>query len=94
MQFDLCSHQQHDTLKPFYFAYFHTVMKKFTLKTKTARLMAGAIPRNSCRSLLKRLQILALPREHVFLLMNFIVNNQEHFQNNSAVHSVNTRNKT
>jgi hypothetical protein len=25
--------------------------------------------------------------------MNFIVNNQEHFQTNSAMHSVNTRNK-
>jgi hypothetical protein len=26
--------------------------------------------------------------------MNFIVNNQEHFQTNSAVHSVNTKSKT
>jgi hypothetical protein len=26
-------------------------------------------------------------------LMNFIVNNQEHFQTNSAIHNVNTRNK-
>jgi hypothetical protein len=25
--------------------------------------------------------------------MNFIVNNQKHFQTNSAIHSVNTRNK-
>jgi hypothetical protein len=25
--------------------------------------------------------------------MNFIVDNQEHFQTNSAIHSVNTRNK-
>jgi hypothetical protein len=25
--------------------------------------------------------------------MNFVVNNQEHFQTNSAIHSVNTRNR-
>jgi hypothetical protein len=49
--------------------------------------------RNSCRSLFKRLEILALPCEYIFSLMNFIVNNQGHFQTNSAIHSVNTRNK-
>jgi hypothetical protein len=38
-------------------------------------------------------KILALPCEYIFSLMNFIVNNQEHFQTNSAIHSVNTRNK-
>jgi hypothetical protein len=30
---------------------------------------------------------------YIFSLVNFIVNNQEYFQNNSAIHSVNTRNK-
>jgi hypothetical protein len=34
-----------------------------------------------------------IPCEYIFSLMNFIVNNQEFFQTNSAVHSVNTRNK-
>jgi hypothetical protein len=50
---------------------------------------------NSCRSLFKRLEILALPCECMFSLMNFIVNNQEHFQTtrNSAIHRVNIRNK-
>jgi hypothetical protein len=31
--------------------------------------------------------------EYIFTLMNFVVNNKEHFQTNSAVHSVNTRNR-
>jgi hypothetical protein len=45
------------------------------------------------RSLFKRIEILALPCEYIFSLMNFIVNNQEHFKTNCAIHSVNTRNK-
>jgi hypothetical protein len=40
-----------------------------------------------------RLEILPLPCEYIFTLMNFVVNNQEHFQTNSAIHSVNTRNR-
>jgi hypothetical protein len=55
--------------------------------------MAGVIPRNSYRSLFKRLDILTLPCEYIFSLLLFIVSNQEHFQTNSALHSVNTRNK-
>jgi hypothetical protein len=55
--------------------------------------MLGVKPQNSCRGLFKRLQVLPLPYEYIFSLLNFIINNQEHFQSNSAVHSVNTRNK-
>jgi hypothetical protein len=40
-----------------------------------------------------RLEILPLPCKYTFTIMNSIVNNQEHFQTNSAIHSVNTRNK-
>jgi hypothetical protein len=47
----------------------------------------------SCRGLFKRLQTLPLPCEYIFSLLNFIINNQEHFQTKSAVHSVDTRNK-
>jgi hypothetical protein len=55
--------------------------------------MAGVKLRNSRRSLFKRLDILVLQCEYIFSLMNFTVKNQEHFQTNSAIHSVNTRNK-
>jgi hypothetical protein len=30
----------------------------------------------------------SLPGEYIFTLVNFVVNNQEHFQTNSAIHSV------
>jgi hypothetical protein len=67
--------------------------KVFTLQMKIVRIMVGVKPQNSCRGLFKRLQILPHPCEYMFSLLNFIINNQEHFQTNSAVHSVNTRNK-
>jgi hypothetical protein len=41
-----------------------------------------------------RLESLPLPCEYTFALMNLVVNNQELFQTNSAIHSVNTRNRT
>jgi hypothetical protein len=50
-------------------------------------------PQNSCGDLFQRLQILPLPCEYIFSFLNFIISNQEHFQANSAVHSVNARNK-
>jgi IS1 family transposase len=67
--------------------------KMFTLQKKIVRIMVGIKPQNSCRELFKRLQILPLPCEYILPLLNFIINNQEHFQTNSAVHSVNPRNK-
>jgi hypothetical protein len=98
------------TLKSVYFACFLSIMKHgitfwenspnskkiFILQKKTVRLMAYVKPRNSCRSIFKKSEILALPYLHIFnifSLMNFIVNNQEHFQTNSAIQSVTTRNK-
>jgi hypothetical protein len=58
--------------------------------------MTDIITRNSCRSLFKTLQtldVLTHPREYIFSLMNLNVNNQEHSETNSAIHSVKTRNK-
>jgi hypothetical protein len=55
--------------------------------------MVGAYPRTPCRSLFKKLEILPVPCQYVFSLMNFFVNNEENFQTNSSVHSINTRDK-
>jgi hypothetical protein len=41
----------------------------------------------------KRLQVLPLPSEYIFTLMTCIENNQEQFQTNLVVHSINSRNK-
>jgi hypothetical protein len=77
-----------DIFKSIYFAYFCSVMKYgiifcgkscnsrkiFTLQKKVIRIMAAVKPRNICRNLFKRLQILTLPCECMFSLMNFTVN--------------------
>jgi hypothetical protein len=58
-----------------------------TLQKRTVRTVAGVKSRNSCRNLFMRREILPLPCEYIFTLMNF----QEYFQTNSAIHSVNIR---
>jgi hypothetical protein len=55
--------------------------------------MVDAHPRTPCRNLFKKLEILPVPWQYIFSLMNFFVNNQENFQTNSSAHSINTRNK-
>jgi IS1 family transposase len=64
----------------------------FTLQKKIIRIMVGAQPRTPCRSLFKKLEILPVPCQYIFSLMNFILNNQEHFQTNSSIHSIDTSN--
>jgi hypothetical protein len=63
------------------------------LQKKTIRIISGIQPTNSHRGLFKRLGIISLPLKYICSLMNFTVNNQEHCQTDSVVHSVNTRNK-
>jgi hypothetical protein len=63
--------------------------KDIHLTNKIVRLMAGVKSRNSCKSLFKSSEILTLLCENMFSRMNFNVNNQEHFQTNSAIHTVN-----
>jgi hypothetical protein len=93
-----------DMLKSIYFAYFHSLMKYgiifwshssdskkvFTLQKKFVTIIVGVKNQYSCSELFKRLQLLPLPCVHIFSLLNFIINNQEHFQTNSAIHSVYT----
>jgi hypothetical protein len=91
-----------DTLKSIYFAYFYSIVKYEIISWGnspnskmifTVRIIAGVKSRNSCRNLFMSLEILSLPYEYIFALINFVVNNQEHFQTNSAIHSVNTRHR-
>jgi hypothetical protein len=95
------------TLKSIYFAYFHSIIKHGiifcgdssnsrklrTLKKKIIRIMIDAQPRTPCGSLFKKLEILPVPCQYVLSSMNFFVNNQENFQTNPSVRSINTRNK-
>jgi len=96
-----------DTLKSIYFAYFHSIAsygiilggnsstsrRIFTLQKRTIRIMVGAHPRTSCRRLFKKLEILRVPSQYIYSLMSFFIGNQENFQTNMSVHSINIRNK-
>jgi hypothetical protein len=92
-----------DTLRSVYFAYCHSILKYgiifghnspnsemiFTLQKGTVRIIIKS--RNSCRNLFMRLVC-----EYIFTLVNFVENNKKKkrlFQTNSAVRSVNTRNR-
>jgi hypothetical protein len=96
-----------NTRKSIYFAYPDCVIKYriifwgnpsssrkvFTLQKQIIRNMVGAHSRTPCRSLFKKLEILPVPCQYIISLMNFFVSNQEHFQTNSSVHSIKSRNK-
>ena len=89
-----------NTPKSVYYAHLHSIIeygivfwdnsskcwKIFTLKKKFIRIMAGAQPRTSCRSLLKQLEILPFPQQYLFSLLNFIINIQEFFQTRNKHH--------
>jgi hypothetical protein len=57
----------------------------FTLQKRTIRIIAGVKSSNSCRNLFMRLEILPLPCKYILTLMNLVVNNQEHFQQNTVL---------
>jgi hypothetical protein len=95
-----------NTLKSIYFAYFHSIIKygiifwgnsstssKIFIYKKIISVMVDAHPRTPCRSLFKKLEILPVPFQYVFSLMNFFFNNQETFLTNRLVCSINTRSK-
>jgi hypothetical protein len=65
----------------------------FTLQKRTVRIIAGVKSRNLCRNLFMRLEILPLPYEYICTLMHFVVDEEDLFQTNSAIHSVNTRDR-
>jgi IS1 family transposase len=90
-----------------YFTYFHSIVKYeiifwgnspnsrkiFNLQKKIIRIMIGAHARTSCRRLFKKLDILPVPSQYIYSLINFFVNNHEDFQTNSSIHNTNMRNK-
>jgi hypothetical protein len=63
------------------------------LQKKIVRIIVCPKPQTSFRNLFEKAQILPLPWEYIFTLLNFVLNNLEHFQASSAIHCVNTRNK-
>jgi hypothetical protein len=57
------------------------------------RITSGVGPRDSCRSLFRKLDILPLPCEYtsILSLMLFVIDNQSNFRLGLEVHGLNTR---
>jgi len=86
--------QSVNKLKSIYYKYPHSVIKYgiiflgtssnsgkiFTLQMQIIRIMAGAQPRTSCKSLFKQLEFLPVSCLYILSLRNFIIRNQEIFQ--------------
>jgi len=58
------------------------------------RIITNSRTRDSCRELFKKLEILPLYYQYIFLLSIFVIKNKHLFYTNNQVHSVHTRFKT
>jgi hypothetical protein len=54
----------------------------------------GAGTRDSCTELFKILKVLPLRSQYILSLVHFVVNNKKHFNINSEIHGINTRNNS
>ena len=88
-----------------YYSCFHSVMaygllfwgnspdsiKIFRLQKKIIRIITGCRSRDSCRKLFSNLEILPLPSQYILSLLLFTVRNKNHFQVNSEIYHIDTR---
>jgi hypothetical protein len=54
--------------------------------------MVGIRDTESCREYFRKLKILPLQSQYIYLRLLFVVNNRQHFKINSDIHNINTRN--
>ena len=92
-------------MKTIYYSYFNSIMsygllfwgnsphnqKIFRIQKRIIRIMVGCRSRVSCRNLFRRLEILPLASQYIYLLLMFVVNNINHFLFNSNNSSKTTR---
>ena len=94
-----------ETLKMFYYAYFHSIMNYglifwgnsshsanfFKIQQKIIRIITRCRSRDSCRDLSKNKKILPFQLQRILTLPLFVVNNKYKFKLNSDVCHINTR---
>jgi hypothetical protein len=61
------------------------------MQTKAIRIIMGCGNRESCRNLLKELNILPLMSRYILSLLTFVSNNREQYFANFEIHNINTR---
>jgi hypothetical protein len=97
-----------ETLRMVHFAYIHSVMsygiifwrnhpyseKICKIQKRVIRIITNSRTRDSCRELFKKLKILPVYSQYIFLLSIFVIKNKHLFYTNNQIHSVHTRFKT
>jgi len=93
------------TLKMVYFAYVPLIIsygiifwgnqphtdKIFKIQKRVIKIITNSRARDSCKELLKKLEILPLYSHHIFSLSIFVIKNKQLFSTNYQIHSVHTR---
>jgi hypothetical protein len=93
-----------DVMKMIYYSYVHSVISYgvifwgnshlsdsiFKLQKRIIRVTTISGRRDSCRDLLKKLQILPLLSQYIFSLLVFVNKNRSCFISNCEVHDINT----
>jgi hypothetical protein len=90
-----------------YFSYFYYILKygkfwgvilqiileflNYKKKKKVTRIISGVGPRDSCRKLFKKLDILPLSCEYIISLRLFVIDNKNKFCSGLEVHGLNIR---
>jgi hypothetical protein len=94
-----------EVMRLIYFSYFHSVLLYgiifwgnsvhstyiFKIQKRTIRIITNAGIRDSCRDLLKKLQILPFYSQYIYSLLMFVVKNRNLFKLNSDIHGFSTR---
>ena len=90
-----------------YYAYLHSIMsygitfgenqlyseKLLKIQKKAIRIITNSRPRDSCKELFKRLEILPLYSQNIFSISTFLVKNRHLFSTNNQIHTIHTRHK-
>ena len=67
--------------------------KLFKIQKKAIRIITNSRPRDSCRELFKRLEILPLYSQYIFSISTFVVKNRHLFSTSNQIHTIHTRQK-
>jgi hypothetical protein len=63
----------------------------FRQQKRIIRIMLGCRPRDSCRELFFKLEILPLPSQYILSLLLFMMRNKKQFLTHSEIYHINTR---
>jgi hypothetical protein len=58
----------------------------FKLQKRINGIMAGTRDKEPCREYFRKLKILPLQSEYLYLLLSFVINNRQHFKINSDIY--------